>query len=169
MDAILPTNHPLNSRFLRYTVYISVYVLLPILPAPILYIAATYEDQHELKQRLVQSFAIYYDDFMSEEILAAEIDGSNPIATCIVIGIILACISGTGIVSLSCYVILQLTSKTGKTGSTRYKAQQRHLFVALVIMVSLTATGPSKLIVSGVRLLSGYCRHCSGNSSAFSH
>lgn len=140
MDAILPAEHILNSRYLRYSVYSSVYAVLPLVTAPILYFAADYDDPHALKQHLVQIYEIYYEDFMSDDVLATEINGSNPISTFIIVSMIIGCILGIVMVSISSYVIWQLTSKAGKNDSTRYKAQQRHLFLALVIMVTFNSS-----------------------------
>ena len=136
MDSILPPAHFLKSKLLRYFIYTIAYGLLTILPAPVLYASMAYENQYELKQDLMQSVQVYLEDFMSDCVLVASLGGSNPIIIGVAcIGMALCC-SGVAIVLLCSYVIWRLTSKVGIIGSVRYKAQQRQLFLSLVIMVN---------------------------------
>ena len=135
MDSILPPDHILNSNGLRYFMYTTVYGIFNIIPAPVIYAAVAYENQYELKLELMQSVQVYFEDFLSDCVLATRVDGSNPISIAFACGISVICSFGAATVLVCSHVIWRLTSKVGIIGSARYKAQQRQLFLSLVFMV----------------------------------
>lgn len=135
MDAILPPGHVLDSKVLRYFVYIMVYVIFTIYPIPLFYFAYSYEDQNELKQDLLRIYSLYYDDFMSAKVAAVRMDGTNPFPFIIIYTFLFYCIFAITTMLISSSVIWKLTGNAGAIGSVRYRTQQRQLFLALVIMV----------------------------------
>lgn len=137
MNAILPKMHLFNSKLLRGLLYFSIYGVIDIvLPVPLFYAALTYENQTKLKTELLQEYLVYYEDFMSDNVLVVRFGNDNPFATAIVLLLLTGSLLGLGLIVLCTAMIFYYTHKRMVHTSERSRQHQRSLFIALASMVS---------------------------------
>lgn len=134
MDVLIPPHHPLNQKWLRYSLYFIVYGIFHAGPIPLLLLAINYFDVNDVKRHFEESFQIEMIGFWRKEVLAVNIM-DNPWAQAFLALVVVAiCLAAT--VSFGCtYVIYTTVKAESQRMSRQMKNDHINMLVALILLV----------------------------------
>lgn len=131
---LLPPNHALHNRGLRYTIYGCAYIVCNILPVPLIYLALNYQDQTTWKIQWFNELHIELPGFWRAEVWAVRMEG-NYWALINSILITVAISSSTVIICASTYLIYNTIKDATKAISTHAKRHHSRVLWSLLSLV----------------------------------